>query len=728
MTRPMRSGLVSAIAACAVAAPLAAATTRWKHPVDGDWFDSSKWTSGVPTIATDAMFGLEPSDPRAPPLVVTAATQATANVVTIENQHVQFGDGVEPLSLSALAVVVNPYAGGTLTLMPNVALSTSAVSLGRSTVRFLMDGTNAAFVSSSSSAIGDARFEIEFGPTGPPPVGSSVPLLSGAADCMTDFDVALSEPINALLLIEGGTLVFRRFGDPLPLFPEPLDIAAPGLSAPITTTTRVDGLPVDVSGQVSVTSLDPSIVTVEGRTAYAIAVGRGTIAVSLGDASALATVTVGDSAAYTFDVAAADVGAPVDVDMSDSGRFVVLATEAPLDARDTNGVQDVYHVDLLSGAIRNVSDAPAGTPRSARSFAPRVSGDGRVVSFWTNVPALLGGDCDECPLIADLRTETVEFAGGSASAHLPQAYTGDVTLSADGRCVAFASSAPGDPERGAPILSYVRDRDTGRAEFVGYPPSGTAVYSRPLAISRDGRYVASVCASESLAAISLVLVDRESGTSTFVTAYEPLPGFEQQGHAAISDDGRFVAAVAWCDPEGGILAPLLVDLESGITTALATADGGEPLSLDIAMSGDGRFAVYSSWVEVPSPCGPSLEVGLVRHDSASGTIETLAIRPDGVGPLPTYGPFAMNAVGSAIAYSDLAGGLGPFVASGADALVRQRFASHDVPDLDGDGAVGPRDVAILLGSWGTGDPVGDVDGDGTVGAGDLTALLAQWDA
>jgi len=47
-------------------------------------------------------------------------------------------------------------------------------------------------------------------------------------------------------------------------------------------------------------------------------------------------------------------------------------------------------------------------------------------------------------------------------------------------------------------------------------------------------------------------------------------------------------------------------------------------------------------------------------------------------------------------------------------------------DLDGDGVVGPADLAILLGNWGLTGVAGDVDGDGSIGAADLAALLAAW--
>jgi hypothetical protein len=46
-------------------------------------------------------------------------------------------------------------------------------------------------------------------------------------------------------------------------------------------------------------------------------------------------------------------------------------------------------------------------------------------------------------------------------------------------------------------------------------------------------------------------------------------------------------------------------------------------------------------------------------------------------------------------------------------------------DLDGNGSVGPGDLATLLGGWGGGGAA-DLDGDGTVGPADLTAMLGAW--
>ena len=47
-------------------------------------------------------------------------------------------------------------------------------------------------------------------------------------------------------------------------------------------------------------------------------------------------------------------------------------------------------------------------------------------------------------------------------------------------------------------------------------------------------------------------------------------------------------------------------------------------------------------------------------------------------------------------------------------------------DLNGDGTVGPADLAILLSAWGSKGGDADLDGDGSVGASDLARLLAAW--
>jgi hypothetical protein len=76
----------------------------------------------------------------------------------------------------------------------------------------------------------------------------------------------------------------------------------------------------------------------------------------------------------------------------------------------------------------------------------------------------------------------------------------------------------------------------------------------------------------------------------------------------------------------------------------------------------------------------------------------------------------------------VAGTVGYYGGTPADALLR-RFGRPGGPaDLDCDGIVGFQDLINLLASWGpcSGCPA-DMDGDGAVGFADLLAMLVSWD-
>lgn len=49
-----------------------------------------------------------------------------------------------------------------------------------------------------------------------------------------------------------------------------------------------------------------------------------------------------------------------------------------------------------------------------------------------------------------------------------------------------------------------------------------------------------------------------------------------------------------------------------------------------------------------------------------------------------------------------------------------------IADLDGDGFVGGSDLSMVLGGWGTSDPMADLDGNGLVQGADLAIVLGAW--
>ena len=63
-----------------------------------------------------------------------------------------------------------------------------------------------------------------------------------------------------------------------------------------------------------------------------------------------------------------------------------------------------------------------------------------------------------------------------------------------------------------------------------------------------------------------------------------------------------------------------------------------------------------------------------------------------------------------------------------DTTVTITLIGEPAGDLNGDGVVGPADLAILLGTWGdcVNECPADFNGDGTVGPADLAILLGNW--
>jgi Tol biopolymer transport system component len=221
----------------------------------------------------------------------------------------------------------------------------------------------------------------------------------------------------------------------------------------------------------------------------------------------------------------------------------------------------------------------------------------------------------------------VELISRAAPDGLPQAAgkaTGAV-ISADGRWIAFASSAPdlvpGQIDGNNANDVFLADRTTGALTLVSHAAgsavqAGNGTSSPPKAISADGRYVAYVSQSSNLIAgqnasafyFDVFLWDRVTGSTVLVSH---APGSSVQGTsvsslAGMSDDGRYVAFLSrsasliaggadansrddlflWDRTTGGLT---LVSHAAG--SALTAGDGATSAA---SLSGDGRWIAFAS--------------------------------------------------------------------------------------------------------------------------------------
>ena len=182
----------------------------------------------------------------------------------------------------------------------------------------------------------------------------------------------------------------------------------------------------------------------------------------------------------------------------------------------------------LAVTLERVSVGPGGVQADADSFLPVISPDGRYVAFGSNATNLVPGDTNGVKdvFLRDRQageTERVSLGQGDVQGN---AISYGVTMSADGRFVAFASYAtnlvPGDTNGVHDI--FVRDRTAGTTERVNLGPGGAQADADSYwpSISADGRFVAFVSYAQNLAPGSggaqsnIYLRDRMTGTTTLV--------------------------------------------------------------------------------------------------------------------------------------------------------------------------------------------------------------------
>jgi Tol biopolymer transport system component len=292
--------------------------------------------------------------------------------------------------------------------------------------------------------------------------------------------------------------------------------------------------------------------------------------------------------------------------ISPDGRFVAFvsySTNLLGPGGDTNGVADVFVRDRQMATIERVSVGPGGLEADGGSGSPSISADGRFVAFVSSATNLLGpgGDTNgfDDVFVHDRQTgitERVSVGPSNVEADNKSTMINGSSISADGRFVAFVSSAtnllgPGGDTNGFDDV-FVHDRQAGITERVSVGPGGLEgdFTSLTPSISADGRFVAFLSAATNLLGPGL---DNNSDLDVFVRdrlmqtteRVSVGPGGLEADQPAldsvISPDGRFVAFMSTADnllgPGGDTVVPFdvyLYDRQTGITERVSVGPGG----------------------------------------------------------------------------------------------------------------------------------------------------------
>lgn len=305
--------------------------------------------------------------------------------------------------------------------------------------------------------------------------------------------------------------------------------------------------------------------------------------------------------------------------ISVNGRFVTYCGDATNAVKgDTNGHQDVFVHDRVTGETTLVSVSSSGRQGNADSDYSNVSSDGRWVVFASQASNLVKGDTNGYwdLFIHDGVTGTTRLITRSPNgtpANGDTSYTGPSSLSSDGRFVTFSSQASnlvhGDTNGQTDVFVYDREtRRIRRASVNTGEVEGNAASGDPT-ISAGGRFLVfdssatNLVKNDTNGVRDVFIRDLVNGTTRRVSVSSiEVAGNQSSGYPTVSDDGRFVAFDSYStnlvgSDTNGAQDVFVRDLANGVTRRVSVnsaKEEGDAGGTYAFLSASGEHVVFQS--------------------------------------------------------------------------------------------------------------------------------------
>ncbi len=326
--------------------------------------------------------------------------------------------------------------------------------------------------------------------------------------------------------------------------------------------------------------------------------------------------------------------------ISANGRFVAFWSFASnLVAGDTNGFEDIFVHDRLSGQTARVSVDSSGIQANSRSYRPSVSADGRFVTFWSSASNLVAGDTNSQSdiFVHDRLNHKTIRASVDSSGVQGLRGSDNPSINADGRFISFTSLSsnlvPDDTNVNYDI--FVHDHLTGHTSRVSVATGGDQANnsSDSSSLNADGRFVAFGSSASNLVngdtniAADIFVRDRLTGqTSRVSVATDGSQANSSSGTPSISADGRFVAFESFASNlvsnDTNNLRDIFVhDRQTGQTKRVSISSSGSEgndLSMYPKISADGRFIAFHSTATNLVSSDTNTDQDAFVHDRLSG--------------------------------------------------------------------------------------------------------------
>jgi len=437
-------------------------------------------------------------------------------------------------------------------------------------------------------------------------------------------------------------------------------------------------------------------------------------------------------------------GASDSAALSGDGRYIAFSSYASnLVAGDTNGRKDIFLLDRQTGAMRIVSRVPGGALGNGNSSTPVVSADGWFVAFVSFATNLVSGDTNANAdvFVYDREADSLVLASRAGDGSLGNGTAENPVISADGRFIAFASSAAnlvaGDTNGMRDIFRW--DRLSGHVRRVSLSSAGVQGNgsSGDPAISADGGLVvfhslaSNLVPGDTNAKGDIFAHDLSTGTTELISRTAAgAQGLQHSENPAVSSDGRWVV---YDSTSANLVAGdtnsrrdvLRLDRSTGEVERLSMGPGGvegDGDSSRACFSADGRFLGFQS-----------AAANLFAGDS-NGAVDVFRLGPlwsadsdgDGIpddGDLSGSAGDALCANGQTVACDDNCRATANASQTDSDA---DGYGNACDCDLTNDGAVNQSDFMQFRGSWGTSNALADFNGDGSVNQMDFMILRGRW--
>jgi WD40-like Beta Propeller Repeat len=183
-----------------------------------------------------------------------------------------------------------------------------------------------------------------------------------------------------------------------------------------------------------------------------------------------------------------------DASISANGRLVAFESDATNLPGGNGTTYQTYLRDRKTGKTTLLSKTNGGTPADSDSDDPAISPNGGIVGFESDASNLPGATGDDQAYVRDVKGGRTLLVSKSNSGNSGDDDSGDVTVSGNGRFVAFESYASNLPGSLGPTYTqeYVRDRKTRKTSLISRTSGGdpaTGGYSENGSISSDGKLV-----------------------------------------------------------------------------------------------------------------------------------------------------------------------------------------------------------------------------------------------